>query len=192
MVNLYLVLSLDIHVHDNLIGSTGIVSLYNVYFGVFVTLFRKIPSSQNLSTVNHVGSQLIVFHQSYLFLQVVLLVLPHTVEVDFRDARTLCQLNVEITGVADEAVDTDCHVAEQTVSPVTFHCFCYLFARNLYLLPFSQSAQTNKETFVVVLHAVNGDCTDVVLPWCAAIIDFGSHFALYYLREHRKQQSEET
>ena len=192
VVDLHLVFPLDVHIHDNLVGSTGIVPLNDVYLSILVSLLCEIALCKNLCTVNHVGCQLVVLDQSHLLLQVVLLVLPNTIDVDFGDARTLRKLDVQVAGVTNETVHPDGHIAEESVAPVAFHGFRDFFAGNLNLLSLCQSAQSNEKMVVVVLHAIDGNLTDVVLSGCAAIVDFRSHFTLHHLREQRIKQSEKS
>ena len=99
---------------------------------------------------------------------------------------------MQVAGITNEAVHPDGHIAEKSVAPIAFHGFCDFFARNLDFLSLCQSAQSNEKMVVIVFHAIDGNLTDIVLPGCAAIVDFRSHFTLHYLREQRIKQSEKS
>ena len=56
----------DVDVNNYLVRSSRVVMLHNLYFGILESLILKIALAENLGTVYHIGSKLVVLHKSHL------------------------------------------------------------------------------------------------------------------------------
>ena len=133
-VYLHLFFLVDTNIHNGLVRCGHIVSLQNLDFGILVSLFIEILFNQELRTVYHVRSELVVFQQTDAVFQIFTLSLFHTAVIDLRYTRTLCQLDAKVDLVAHHAIRFYRNIREQTVTPETLDGIGDFLPGNVYFL----------------------------------------------------------
>ena len=162
LVDLDFLLLVDGDVEDEVIGLGHIVALHDGDIGILEALLIEVALDDNLGTVHHVGCDLIALAEVELGLQVILLRLLHTDEVDFREARALGERDVQVSLVAHGLLHGDAHVREQAVLPVALHSGCDLFARDGDHLSDRQSRQAYQHVVLVVVDTAHRDTGNLI------------------------------
>ena len=161
-VYLHLLFLVDADVHDGLVRCGHIIPLQNLDFGILVSLFIEILFNQELRTVYHVRSELVVFQQTDTVFQIFTLSLFHTAVIDLRHTRTLCQLDAKENLVFHHAIRFYRNIREQTVTPETLDSISYFFPRNIDFLADRKPRQPDKHIIVIVLCSLHGNSSDSV------------------------------
>ena len=99
-MNLYLVVLIDINVHNHLILPAQVRLLKNVYFYVGETFLLEVGSDNLSGTVDDVLRNLVTLHQTETLLQILTLAFLHTVVVDFGNTGLLTEVKQEPSLVA--------------------------------------------------------------------------------------------
>ena len=94
LVDLDLLLLVDVDIEDEVVGLSHVVALHDVDLGILEALLIEVALDDNLGTIHHVGRNLVALTKIEFGLQVVLLRLLHTGEVELREAGTLRECNV--------------------------------------------------------------------------------------------------
>ena len=139
LVNLHLLLLVNLHVENHLIGLFRVVALGNFYLGVLIAFLVEISLCQDLRTVDHVRSDLTASHDTQFSLHILALSLLDADIVDATDAWTHAEVYAEVDLAAHDGVGGDTHLREESVAPVTFHCFGNLGAGHFYLLAYAKT-----------------------------------------------------
>ena len=151
-VNLsYLRLGFLIHIDEHLDISLAVMVglLQHLDFGIVETFFGEVLLDHCLCTVSEVRRHLCTFADAYLDFDVLLLALLQAEILDFAHTRTLLEAYLQPNLVALNLRGGNLHVGEQTLLPEAADTLCYLVARNLNLVAYRQTGETDEHKILV-------------------------------------------
>ena len=106
LVNLHLLFLVYKDVENHLVLGCHIIALCYLDISVLITLVVEIFLCQYLGTVNHVRRNLRAFQQTQFLLHILALTLLQTDVVDGAHARTECEVEMQVSLVANDGVGT--------------------------------------------------------------------------------------
>ena len=191
VVHLHLVFLVDVYVHDDIAGFGGIIASQDVEFGILVALLVEVSLTQNLCPGNGVGRHLVFFHNAQFLFQILAFALLHARIVDSGNARVRGKVDVEVGRIANNAVDGDGHIAEESVAPISTNGIGDLFAGDGNLIAHLQTRQSDEQVVVVVCCSRYGDASEDAFAWSATIVNVGFYFFVQALCQHLSTGTEQ-
>ena len=159
-------------------GVGGIFVLYDVDFCVFVALLFVVFQNAALGSIHQVGRNLIAGTEGDACFDFLSFRLLHSREVDGGDAGLCGEADVEIDGVAHEAVGVNLHIGEKPLLPIVADGLTDAFARNLISTAHFQPGNVEQQIVVIAFDTIDGHTAQDILLRLCGIDDFGFHLGL--------------
>ncbi|MPM39235.1 hypothetical protein SDC9_85868 [bioreactor metagenome] len=128
-MHFYFFLLVNFNINNNLILGRSIVSLPNDYIGILKTFVIEVSFDERFGAVNQVRCNLTTLHQAQLGFQVFFLRFLHSIIVNFRDTRTLCQRYFQIYLIILYLLGSNGYVREKSMPPISLNSPCYIITR---------------------------------------------------------------
>ena len=175
LMNFDFLLLIHHHIQDDLSLVGNIVTLVDLDIGILESFVIEIFLGKNLGTIQHIRSHLGTFHHTQFLLHVLTLALLQANIVDIGDARTHCQIDMQINLLPHDGVGSNSDLGEQSMLPIALHCICNFIARYIDSISDSQARDTRKHIIFISFHSRHIDATNEQATWIARIRDVGIH-----------------
>ena len=166
---LHLVFLVDIYIEYDLVFLSHVVSLHDVYLGVFVTFVVEIFLCENFGSVDHVRSDLRPLHDAELRLHVLPFRLLDAVIVDVAHPWAESKVEAKVYFRANERVCRYANLREESMSPVSFHSFCDFLSGHTDFLTDGKSRESSKHVVLVSLDAFYRYSADGTSSWSSGV-----------------------
>ena len=166
---LHLVLLIDIDIKNHHILICHVVTLHNSDFRILEAFVIEITLSEDLSAVNHVGSNLTTLHDAKFCLHIFTFRLLDTIIVDAADARACSKINTKVNLRTYDRVGSNRHPREKPVTPIAFHRICNLCSRNRYRLSDGETRETCQDIVLIAFYAFDSNTSYLTSPWGTCI-----------------------
>ena len=179
--------------HTHITRVVLVIALQDMHLRVVVTLLGEVFLNHRLGMILQVGCHLAALTQAGLDLYILFLTLLQALVTHLADTRTLLQRNHQPDLVTLDLLRTDLHLREQSLFPETLHRLRDLVTRNLDLIAYRQTGETDQHKILVTVCSFHLDPGDLVRLAVHRVLDVGcrlrySHTVLRIQRRKRKEE----
>ena len=157
LVHLYLLMLVDVDVHNHLVLIVGQWALHHIHVGILETLGVEILVNDLLGAGGNVGRELVTLHQAQAQLQVFAFPFLHAVVINLGNTRLLAQRYLKPHLVAIYLVNLDLHLREKPLAPKTLGRRGDFRTRDFHFLPYGKTRIAYYYVVFVIVHACDLD-----------------------------------